>query len=550
MAYRLAPDTFTQIMTTTGVPAAGCTLESYIFNTSTPSAMYTDSSGTSLGTSCTLNSRGAPQTGGGTEVSIFLDTTVTAGYKFILKDSGGATVRTYSGPIFPVLNSTDAGSSTFAADLADSTDLDKGSALVGHYDPIAPAYIKTTSDMLNMEPISLLRFLDKADRDVFISGNRINTNDLGPRIQIALDELDDSGTAGGGTLVFPRGVVMTGQELQIGHKTYVRGAGDGMTDSEIRLRSGSTVRSVLTNKYYPGAQEFCGVQNLFVNGNKSAATVTEANILFNSLFVGSYCRNVLSNNTTGDAMKITHGGSAGGTEGAGSPGGGPIELNNLWLATCDGYPLLIESDMSRASGAFCSFLLLNITTENTAQDACIKLVGDYLSRVMIINQHIETQVAGTAGVMIDGCPNVLIDGITNIGANSTGKALVRITNNALNVNIQARGFHLVNPAQYIVDDQKNGIQLLGSAPESQRYHYMTPDCSLRTGTVVSDASTITTMSGQSVALSRYAIFDEYSSLGNVAANKAAIQAIDNGAGKTQLVAWFPSGAVQVIATEP
>ena len=35
-----------------------------------------------------------------------------------------------------------------------------------------------------------------------------------------------------------------------------------------------------------------------------------------------------------------------------------------------------------------------------------------------------------------------------------------------------------------------------------------------------------------------------------AANKARLYSRDNGSGKTQIVARFPTGAVQVIATEP
>jgi len=45
-------------------------------------------------------------------------------------------------------------------------------------------------------------------------------------------------------------------------------------------------------------------------------------------------------------------------------------------------------------------------------------------------------------------------------------------------------------------------------------------------------------------------FDEMSDPGVGAANTARLYAKDNGAGKTQLVVQFPSGAVQVLATEP
>ena len=44
--------------------------------------------------------------------------------------------------------------------------------------------------------------------------------------------------------------------------------------------------------------------------------------------------------------------------------------------------------------------------------------------------------------------------------------------------------------------------------------------------------------------------DEISAPANPSANKSRIYTRDNGAGKTQLVVQFPTGAVQVLATEP
>lgn len=51
-------------------------------------------------------------------------------------------------------------------------------------------------------------------------------------------------------------------------------------------------------------------------------------------------------------------------------------------------------------------------------------------------------------------------------------------------------------------------------------------------------------------LAGYIEGDEISDPSAPAANKGRVYFRDNGAGKTQFVARFPSGAVQVIATEP
>lgn len=101
MAFRLLPDLFQQTITVNGQPAVGYVLKSYIYNTTTPSALYTNSAGSASATSFTLNSRGAPQSASGTEISLYGDTNQTAGYKIVLEDADGAVVRTYEGPVFP-----------------------------------------------------------------------------------------------------------------------------------------------------------------------------------------------------------------------------------------------------------------------------------------------------------------------------------------------------------------------------------------------------------------------------------------------------------------
>lgn len=45
-------------------------------------------------------------------------------------------------------------------------------------------------------------------------------------------------------------------------------------------------------------------------------------------------------------------------------------------------------------------------------------------------------------------------------------------------------------------------------------------------------------------------FDEMTAPGAGAANTARLYAVDNGAGKTELVVIFSSGAAQVLATQP
>lgn len=106
MPYVKAQLSVPQIEDANGNPASGYTISSYIWDTSTPTPMYTSSAGAGSATSFTLNSLGQPQSAGGTAVDIFLDTDVT--YKFIIRDAGNQPVGPTIGPI----NASDGTAST------------------------------------------------------------------------------------------------------------------------------------------------------------------------------------------------------------------------------------------------------------------------------------------------------------------------------------------------------------------------------------------------------------------------------------------------------
>lgn len=98
MSYQKAQLMFPQLETVNGVPAEGYTVNSYIWDTSTPLAMYTSSTGSGAATSFSLNSAGITKTAGGTPCDIFLDTTKV--YKFIIKDAAGAQFGPTIGPVY------------------------------------------------------------------------------------------------------------------------------------------------------------------------------------------------------------------------------------------------------------------------------------------------------------------------------------------------------------------------------------------------------------------------------------------------------------------
>lgn len=76
---------------TTSVNMASGSLEFFLAGTSTPTNMFSDNAGTSIGTSITLNSGGYPESGGNV-ITLFIDSSIS--YKIVGKDAAAATVFT------------------------------------------------------------------------------------------------------------------------------------------------------------------------------------------------------------------------------------------------------------------------------------------------------------------------------------------------------------------------------------------------------------------------------------------------------------------------
>lgn len=96
MGYRVATPEPPQFIDASGNPISGGTVEFYLTGTTTPTPVYSDSIGTPLGTSVTLNARGEPQSAGGTAVNIYYDEAVI--YKLIRKDADGVPVAPTQDP--------------------------------------------------------------------------------------------------------------------------------------------------------------------------------------------------------------------------------------------------------------------------------------------------------------------------------------------------------------------------------------------------------------------------------------------------------------------
>lgn len=107
------------------------------------------------------------------------------------------------------------------ADLANQTDPLKGDKLVGHYDPVAPAFLKTTSDMLNGLEVSVFRFLTPS---VWAAVRAFSgVMDAQPGIQLAIDAMNAN--PGGGSFHLPWGLYTVWDIVTVKSKVRIRGEG-------------------------------------------------------------------------------------------------------------------------------------------------------------------------------------------------------------------------------------------------------------------------------------------------------------------------------------
>lgn len=98
MAYAPISSLIQGFYDSNGAPLAGGTLYAYEAGTTTPITLYSDSSGTELGVSVSLNSAGYPSSGGAI-TQVWLDDSAT--YKFVLKDASEVTIWTLDNVAVP-----------------------------------------------------------------------------------------------------------------------------------------------------------------------------------------------------------------------------------------------------------------------------------------------------------------------------------------------------------------------------------------------------------------------------------------------------------------
>lgn len=137
-----------------GNPLALGWLTTYQAGTTTLETTFQDSAGLTPNTNpIHLDANG--------ECVVFLNDAQAYDFKlenasFVVQPSPGLSVQSFA----RVVNTAD---STLRSELGASDDVAKGGEIVGFYDSLAPAYLKTVSDIINGLPVSILRFIAKSE---------------------------------------------------------------------------------------------------------------------------------------------------------------------------------------------------------------------------------------------------------------------------------------------------------------------------------------------------------------------------------------------------
>lgn len=235
--YVLGQPMVQQFFDAAGLPLSAGSIEFYIWDTSTPTPVYSDSTGTSVGTSVALNTAGRPKNTGGTAVQLFFDPNVI--YKMILKDSSGAEVSPTSGPYYPS-RATKTTSSATVATMKSLSNLSSGDVVIvrGHsadgvgggvfyYVSGASAGTYTDDNVLTILPTGG----DGSAAFIKLSDGTVSLSDAGCSMDGSTDETSKAQAAidaipTGGALYIPDGTCLT-RTLNVGsgvHRIFGPGA--------------------------------------------------------------------------------------------------------------------------------------------------------------------------------------------------------------------------------------------------------------------------------------------------------------------------------------
>lgn len=307
MTARIAPNGVNQYLDNSGFPLAGGKVYTYDAGTTTPRTTWTDAAQTTPNANpVILDSAG--------RATIFWSGT----YKVVLKTSADVTVSTVDN--FDTTPAVDASQVNSAL-----TQAGVGSALY----PRTAAEISAgiTPTQYHYPELNVKRYGATGDG---------TTDDI-----TAITNALTVGAYLGAMVYMPPGKYIVGSPIRIPEATGLEGAGfmggaySGTVQgtsiwakSTFNLPTRGIVESF--NVLGGGLQEFSPVRNLSIFGNRNAGAIAGAGLLLKSVFVNTVVRDVMIQEVEGDGIKLD-----------GGSGGGPIELQNLWINNVEGHCLEI-----------------------------------------------------------------------------------------------------------------------------------------------------------------------------------------------------------------
>lgn len=225
--------------------------------------------------------------------------------------------------------------------------------------------------------------------------------------------------AAGGVVFVPPGVYLISGPINLNAFVIVRGV--GYQGTEIRAKSTFSGAAMIQNLTQDGTQQFVGIESLYVNANKSVATVP-IGIKLSTIGQPTYLRDVAVGSATGNGI-VVDGGSVGGAAG--------FLLDNVWVSSCNDHNIVLQGELYDA-------VLQNVTSEfQAAGKAAIHLNGTASGigrrAIRLHNIHTEFSGASSYGVLIESFINVLVDTLLYVGSTGTGD-LVRINGLAADTN--------------------------------------------------------------------------------------------------------------------
>lgn len=252
----------------------------------------------------------------------------------------------------------------------------------------------------------------------------------------------NQGTAQPGVLWVPSSPLQAriGSPIVLGDGAVFRG--NGPKASVIGAQAGFAGAAMVTNQRNDGSQEFAWVADLKLAGSHVAPT----GVLVDTLYANSGLSGVLCNQCTSDGIVIK----------SSTVSQGPLYLRDVWSTGHGGDSVRVDA----TTGGMRGLWIENLTAESPPDGfACLRLVatGGRMFGVHILGLHMETNISGSVGLILDG---VTVLSATNITATASGGGwwsdVIQIKGQSHGIDLRSIFARPSNVKGSLINDMTNG----------------------------------------------------------------------------------------------